>query len=94
MFKAIPRYRKRETKARLKPRKRFMPITPADLKKRRLALGFDTQRKFAEALGIARPTLRGWEQGQKRIPLWAMKFLECLEQNEKLRQDLSRRSSL
>jgi DNA-binding transcriptional regulator YiaG len=60
-------------------------ITGEALKKRRLALGFKTQREFSEALGIARPTLRGWEQGQKKIPMWAVKFLECLEQNEILR---------
>jgi len=61
-----------------------MPMTPEALKKRRIALGYQTQREFAEALGIARPTLRGWEQGQKKIPLWAVKLLECLEKNKYL----------
>lgn len=86
MFKPLPRTRNKLSKAQPEQRKQIVMVTGENLKERRLALGFTTQREFSEALGIARPTLRGWEQGRKKIPLWAVKFLECLEENKNLRE--------
>lgn len=86
MLKPLPRTRNRESNTQPEQRKQIVMVTGEELKRRRMALGFQTQRQFAEALGIARPTLRGWEQGRKKIPLWAVRLLECLEENKNLRE--------
>ena len=55
-----------------------MKITPLKFTKRRKAL-FRSQQKAADAMGVSQTTLSMWETGHNPIPLWAVKFLECLE---------------
>ena len=35
----------------------------------------------AEALGITYNALNHWESGRRKVPIWAVKFLACLEAN-------------
>jgi len=57
-------------------------ITADDFKRRRLALGYETQKKCAEAFGVSLATIRAWEQGQRKVLPWAAKFLACLEERK------------
>ena len=35
----------------------------------------------AKALGITYNALNHWEAGRRKVPPWAVKFLECIEAN-------------
>lgn len=41
-----------------------------------------TQKELAEAIGAAEATVRNWSAG-KEIPLWAIKSMELLRENNK-----------
>ena len=43
---------------------------------------FRTQAAAAEALGVTQQALSKWETGNNPIPLWLVKFLECLEEKQ------------
>jgi DNA-binding XRE family transcriptional regulator len=45
--------------------------------KRRKKL-FRTQAAAAEALGVSPQAVSMWENGRREVPLWVVKFLECL----------------
>ena len=40
---------------------------------------FRSQAAAAEALGITPQAVSLWETGRRPVPLWVIKFLECLE---------------
>jgi DNA-binding XRE family transcriptional regulator len=37
-----------------------------------------TRAELARELGVDSTTILRWEKGQRRIPAWVPKFLECL----------------
>ena len=37
----------------------------------------------AKALGITYTALNHWEAGRRKVPTWAVKFLECIEANRR-----------
>ena len=39
---------------------------------------FDTRAEAAEALGVTKGAVGHWENGIRPVPLWAIRFLECL----------------
>jgi DNA-binding transcriptional regulator YiaG len=55
-----------------------VPMTPLQFTRRRKKL-FRSQQKAAEALGVTQQALSNWETGRREVPLWLVKFLECLE---------------
>lgn len=52
-------------------------MTPHDLKRRRVALGW-SQHRLAQELGVNRSTITKWESGQHPIPPMAAKLLTAL----------------
>jgi DNA-binding XRE family transcriptional regulator len=52
-------------------------MTPLQFTKRRKKL-FRTQAAAAEALGVSPQAVSMWENGRREVPLWVVKFLECL----------------
>ena len=54
-----------------------MPMTPLQFRRKRLNLGFTSQAKAAHVLGVTPQAVSRWECGAP-VPLWAIKFLECL----------------
>lgn len=50
-------------------------MSPADLKARRIALGYSV-RGFAKYLGVNPSTITRWENGSRRIPHWIEKVLK------------------
>ena len=59
-------------------------MTPFQFTKRRKKL-FRTQAAAAEVLGVTQQALSKWETGHNPIPLWLVKFLECLEEKQDTR---------
>ena len=53
-------------------------MTPLQFTKRRRKL-FKTQRAAAKAMGVTFQAISMWETGRHPVPLWVVKFLECLE---------------
>ena len=57
-------------------------VTAKDFKAYRKQL-FLHPFKAAEALGITYNALNHWEAGRRKVPTWAVKFLECIEANRR-----------
>lgn len=55
-------------------------MTPLQFIKRRKRL-FRTQAAAAEALGVSPQAVSMWENGRREVPLFVVKFLECLERS-------------
>ncbi len=54
-------------------------MTALQFKKARLKLGLKTQAQVAEAFGVYQSAVSYWEAGRRPVPLWAIKFLECMK---------------
>jgi len=54
------------------------PFGSDELKAARTRIGA-SQALFARFLGVSPQTLRGWEQGTRRVPTMAARFIEELE---------------
>jgi DNA-binding transcriptional regulator YiaG len=52
-------------------------MTPLQFTRRRKKL-FKSQAKAAEALGVTQQAISQWETGRKKVPLFAIKLLQCL----------------
>lgn len=56
-------------------------MTPLQFTKRRKKL-FKSQAAAAEALGVSPQAVSLWSNGRREVPLWLVKFLECLEKEK------------
>lgn len=52
-------------------------MTPAALRTARRGLGL-TQEALAATLGVSVRAVQSWEQGQRPVPGWVPRFLECI----------------
>jgi DNA-binding XRE family transcriptional regulator len=43
-----------------------------------------TQQQAADALGVRQQSISHWCRGARPVPLWLVKFLECLETADKI----------
>ena len=59
-------------------------MLPSELKVLRARMGL-TQAALAELLGVTWSTVARWETGQRRIPLIAVRLLECLRRERQRR---------
>ena len=57
-------------------------MTPLQFTRHRKKL-FRTQAAAAEALGVSPQAVSMWENGRREVPLWVVKFLDCLERSVK-----------
>lgn len=55
-------------------------MTSSEFKKYRKKL-FLHPFEAAKSLGITYNCLNHWEAGRRKVPPWAVKFLECIEAN-------------
>ena len=56
-------------------------ITAEEIKKFRKKLGM-TQKKFAELLGVSKPTVERWENGEKKITGPVVMLIDLLSEHD------------
>jgi DNA-binding transcriptional regulator YiaG len=61
-------------------------MEPGEFKAKRQAI-WGTQKRCAEALGVTIVAVKNYEHGRRKVPEMAVKLLDCIENDAKMRQE-------